>query len=673
MDIENYFCHKTHSRKNYVAISGTARKMITFCRSHKFIIYINYIWIALGATMAVFSAAMTQQSLSAPAPHLPAENLTAALNLAGAPRILRRVLGFAIRYRWRFAVAAGSSLAATLFNLAIPRLLGWSVDQSLALLQHADGAAPDAVLTRLAYIGALLVAVSAARGFAQMVAGYQSQFIAQGVGRDLRLQFFEKLQRLGFSFHDRIHSGDLITRGMLDLEGVRGFIESALQAVVSLTLLVVIGTIMLVLQNPFMALLAMSFVPFAAWRAGRMGLLLRLAWTRLQEKMSVLTRVMEENLQGMRVVRAFAAKHFEISKFDEAGDEALRLSNRRIFIRSASMVFINSSYFLAMGLVVWVGGREVQAHRFTIGELTEFLTLMTILQQPVRQMGMIMNASARAVSSGKRLFEILDMVPNIRDTAGAQPLQLKEGVLRFENVSFAFDGATNVLEDISFTVRPGKTLGIVGPSGAGKSTLAQLIPRFYDVSAGRITIDGQDVREVTLDSLRNAVGLVQQDVFLFDDGIDDNIAYADPEAEIHELIDAARTAQIHDFAASLPAAYATRIGERGMGLSGGQRQRLSIARGMVPDPAVVVFDDATSAVDAATEHQLRHALRAATGKQSTIIISHRLGSLLHADEIIVLAAGRIIERGTHERLITAGGYYAALYRAQSQSVAGEAA
>jgi len=625
---------------------------------------------------------MTQQSLSDPAPpllaaNLPAENLTAALNLAGAPRILGRVLGFAIHYRWRFAVAAGTSLAATLFNLAIPRLLGWSVDQSLTLLHHADGTPQGAVLTRLAYIGALLVAVAAARGFAQMVAGYQSQYIAQGVGRDLRLLFFEKLQRLGFSFHDRIHSGDLITRGMLDLEGVRGFIESALQAVVSLVLLVVIGTVMLVLQNPLMALLAMSFVPFAVWRAGRMGLLLRLAWTRLQEKMSVLTRVMEENLQGMRVVRAFAAKHFEISKFDEAGDEALRLSNRRIFIRSASMVFINSSYFLAMGLVVWVGGREVQAHRFTIGELTEFLTLMTILQQPVRQMGMIMNASARAVSSGKRLFEILDMVPNIRDSAGAQPLRLNEGVLRFENVSFSFDGSSdggnNVLEDISFTVRPGKTLGIVGPSGAGKSTLAQLIPRFYDVSAGRITIDGQDVREVTLDSLRNAVGLVQQDVFLFDDGIDDNIAYADPEAEIHELIDAARTAQIHDFAASLPAAYATRIGERGMGLSGGQRQRLSIARGMVPDPAVVVFDDATSAVDAATEHQLRHALRAATGKQSTIIISHRLGSLLHADEIIVLAAGRIIERGTHERLITAGGYYAALYRAQSQSVAGEAA
>jgi ATP-binding cassette subfamily B protein len=603
----------------------------------------------------------------------PSENLTAALNLQGAPRILGRVMGFALHYRWRFALAAFSSLAATLFNLAIPRLLGWSVDQAHALLQHSLGTAQTAVLTRLAHIGLLLLTVAAARGFTQMIAGYQAQYIAQAVGRDLRLLFFEKLQRLGFAFHDRIHSGDLITRGMLDLEGVRGFIENALQACLSLFLLVVIGATMLVLQNPLMALLAMSFVPFAAWRAGRMGLLLRLAWTRLQEKMSVLTRVMEENLQGMRVVRAFAAKDFEITKFDDAGDEALSLSNRRIFIRSGAMVFINSSYFLAMGLVVWVGGHEVQAHRLTVGELTEFLTLMTILQQPVRQMGMIMNASARAVSSGKRLFEILDLPPAIRDREGTVDLHVQAGVLRFEDVSFSHDGAEPVLEHISFTVRPGQTLGIVGPSGAGKSTIAQLIPRFYDVSAGRITIDGQDVREVTLDSLRNAVGLIQQDVFLFDDGIDSNIAYADPEAEIHEVINAARTAQIHDFAAGLPSAYATRVGERGMGLSGGQRQRLSIARGMVPDPAIVVFDDATSAVDAATEHQLRHALRAATEQQSTIIISHRLGSLLHADEIIVLDAGRIIERGTHDRLIAAGGYYAALFRAQSQHAAQGAA
>jgi ATP-binding cassette subfamily B protein len=577
------------------------------------------------------------------------------VNFAGAPQILGRILRLALLYRWRFALAGFTSLSATLFNLAIPRLLGWAVDQAHALLLHANGAPQAVILRHLSLMGLLLVAAAAGRGLMQMVAGYQAQYIAQAVGRDLRLAFFEKLQRLSFDFHDRIHSGDLITRGMLDLEGVRGFIENALQACLSLLLLVVIGTTMLMVQNPLMALLAMSFVPFAVWRAANMGLRLRVAWTKLQEKMSVLTRVMEENLQGMRVVRAFASKVFEIAKFDEAGDEALRLSNQRIFIRSGSMVFINSSYFLAMGLVVWVGGHLVQAHRFTVGELTEFLTLMTILQMPVRQTGMIMNASARATSSGRRLFAILDTEPTIQNAPAATPLEVGEMMLRFDNVSFSYDGKTPALTDISFTVRPGETLGIVGPSGSGKSTIAQLIPRFYDVTKGRITIDGQDIRTVTLESLRASVGMIAQDVFLFDDGIDANISYADPDAELHELVEAARTAQIHEFAVGLPSGYSTRIGERGMGLSGGQRQRLSIARGMVPEPSVLVFDDATSAVDAAT------------AQQTTLIISHRLGSLMHANEIIVLESGRIIERGTHNNLLKQAGYYAALFKAQSQS------
>jgi ATP-binding cassette subfamily B protein len=357
-----------------------------------------------------------------------------------------------------------------------------------------------------------------------------------------------------------------------------------------------------------------------------------------------------------------------MEKFDAAGDRALELSNDRIVIRSSAMAVITLGYYLAIALVLWVGGHRVLDGRLTIGQLTEFLTLMTLLQQPVRQIGMIMNSSARAVSSGRRLFEILDLEPTIRDKEGALPLIPGKRALRFESVSFAYDPqaqASPTLDDISFSVGPGETLGIVGPSGAGKSTLALLIPRFYDVTGGRITLDGQDIRDVTLDSLRNAVGLIQQDVFLFDDSIDRNIAYADPEAEQPTLIDAAITAQIHDYTATLPLGYDTRIGERGVSLSGGQRQRLSIARGMVPDPAVLVFDDATSAVDAATEHQVRAALRAATSAQATIIISHRLGSLMHADEIIVLDQGRIVERGTHGSLVARDGYYAALYRSQS--------
>ena len=578
------------------------------------------------------SASFTAQARSA-AQAAPDRGPTDESDLSGAPAILGRILRFAFVYRWRFAIATLTSLLATFFSLAMPRLLGWSVDQAHMLLRQG-AAHSDATLLALAYTALLLVAAAALRGLTQMISGFQSEYIGQSVGRDLRIAFFEKLQRVGFDVHDRVHSGDLITRGMLDLEGVRGFIEMGFQRSVSLVLLVALGSALLISQDPLMGLLAMSFVPLVGWRAGRMGLQLRVIWTRLQERPSVLTRVIEESLQGMRVVRAFAAKPFEMEKFDAAGDRALELSNDRIVIRSSAMAVITLGYYLAIALVLWVGGHRVLDGRLTIGQLTEFLTLMTLLQQPVRQIGMIMNSSARAVSSGRRLFEILDLEPTIRDKEGALPLIPGKRALRFESVSFAYDPqaqASPTLDDISFSVGPGETLGIVGPSGAGKSTLALLIPRFYDVTGGRITLDGQDIRDVTLDSLRNAVGLIQQDVFLFDDSIDRNIAYADPEAEQPTLIDAAITAQIHDYTATLPLGYDTRIGERGVSLSGGQRQRLSIARGMVPDPAVLVFDDATSAVDAATEHQVRAALRAATSAQATLIISHRLADARRRD------------------------------------------
>jgi len=600
------------------------------------------------------------------------------VDMTALPATLRRIVGIAARARLAMAAALATSLGAAVFSVLMPKLLGSAVDQAHSLL-IAPELRPGTARHALWVTATLVAGVALGRGLLQMLSGYCSEYVGQKLGYTLRLAFFRKLLSLDFRYHDQIHTGDLITRGMLDLEGVRGFIENGLQRIVSLAFLLIFGCWMMFSRDPVLAVLALSFVPFVGWRAARTGLFLRFTWTKVQELLAVVTRVMEENLQGMRVVRAFAARDFELAKFDKAADSALELSNHRILLRAGSISVMSLAYHLSLVAMLWVGCLRVRAGLITVGHLTEFLTFMTVLQQPIRQIAMIVNSSARATSSGGRLFDILDRVPDIKDREGAPDLVLTEGTLRFEHVDFSYESAPDaprVLGDVSFEVRRGRTLGIVGPPGSGKSTLVHLISRFYDVSGGSVSIDGQDVRDVTLSSLRGAVALIPQDVFLFDQSVGDNVAYAEPGAEEERLVAATSVAQIHDHLAGLPEAYRTRVGERGVSLSGGQRQRLTIARAIVPEPAILVLDDATSAVDAATEARIREAMKGATRDKATIIIAHRLSSLLHADEILVLDKGRVIERGSHAELMVRGGRYAALYRQQAvaaRTLSGDAA
>lgn len=597
----------------------------------------------------------------------PSDSGSIKVDVSEMPRVLQRITALSLRYPGRMAVAIGCSLGAAVASLTLPRLFGGAVDQAQALL---EGGAAHASEAQAALWGTALLVIAATviRGLLTMMSGYQGEYVSQRVGYDLRLQFFQQLQRLSFGFHDRIHSGDLITRGMLDLEGARVFIQGGVMQAVSLVLLLGFASYMMLSADLTMGLIGLAFVPIAGWALARMGFLLRVTWLRVQELMAVLTLTMEENLQGIRVVRAFAGKSFEMAKFDAASLDALNFSYKRITLRFRAVSVMTVSFYGSMGLLLWYGGHKVAAGTMSVGKLTEFLTYMTLLQTPIRQIAMIFNAAARATSSGARLFEVLDLEPEIADAPGAKPLAPTKGVLCFKNVDFCYDqGGKQILHGVSFEVAAGQTLGIVGPPGSGKSTIANLIPRFYDVTGGAITIDGQDIRDMTLASLREYVGLVQQEAFLFDSSIGHNVAYADPWAQEDRIVGAAKTAQLHDHIAGLPAGYETRVGERGVALSGGQRQRMSIARGVVPGPGVMIFDDSTAAIDAVTERRVRDALAEATAAKATIIIAHRLSSLMHADNIVVLDEGRVVERGTHAELVKQGGVYADLYELQTRS------
>ncbi len=576
--------------------------------------------------------------------------------------MLWRITKIAFGYRWHLLAATAFAATTAIMSLFIPKLLGEGVDQAFTLFRENSNTRTEieALLRQTAILVLIVAALRGTTGFAQIFLG---ETLSQRVSNNLRMLYFDKLQVLSLSFHDRVHTGQLMSRGLSDIEGVRMFVQNGLVQIVRVVVVIVAAAVFMAQIDMQLMLFSLSFVPFMVYRGARMRIQLRTIWRKVQDALGELTTTMQENLAGIRVVRAFSAQKYEVEKFDTTALEVveLRMSAARTHARGGG--FVSFSFLVAWAVVLWVGGEKVIDGQITIGQLTQFFFYLALLRFPVRMIIMIVNSTARASSAGGRIFEILDVPSKIADSPEAPDLQITGGVVRFENVSFSY-GDAPALQGVSFEARQDHTIGIVGAPGSGKSSVVNLIPRFYDPTAGKVTIDGTDLRDASMQSVRRAVGLVEQDPFLFDGSIRENIRYGDVKASDEKVVAAATVAHIHSFIESLPDGYDTELGERGIGLSGGQRQRVAIARTLLTNSPILILDDSTSSIDAGTDAQIRSALTESTTEQTTIIIAHRLSSLRHADEILVLSAGRVVERGSHEDLIALSGHYAQLWELQ---------
>ena len=569
-------------------------------------------------------------------------------------QIVLRILGFLKRYKLYLLAAYLSLLISTVLSLAVPRLLGDSIDRVLANGQYSY----------LVYAAVAVVVLSLLKGLFAYGENYLRESLSQHVAYDLRNALYGHLQRLSFGYHDKQQTGQLMSRATADVENVRWFINLGVLRMSYLAVLLLSVSVVLITIDWRLAVVSLAVMPFVALRATIIGKRLRSVWLRIQEQTGELGAILQENLAGVRVVKAFSRQKHESQKFaaksSELSEENLT-ANRVQASNAPLMVFV---FTAITGLILWFGGREVILGRLTAGGLTQFILYLAMLQMPVRMVGFLVNLYSRAASSGQRIFDVLDAQSPVRERPHARDLKDVKGRVTFEGVSFNYNSVSPVLKDVSFEAKPGQVIALVGATGSGKTTIVSLIPRFYDVATGKVAIDGVDVRDVSLPSLRRNVGIVQQDVFLFSATVHDNIAYGRPGASKEKVVWAAKVARLHDFIAALPQGYETWVGERGITLSGGQKQRVAIARTLLLDPRILIMDDSTSSVDTETEYLIQQAMAELIKGRTTFIVAQRLTTVKKADMILVLKDGEIVERGRHEELVAADGPYRQIYEMQ---------
>lgn len=565
-----------------------------------------------------------------------------------------RILSYIKPYMHRLIFAMFCTIMAAAGNLYIPWIIKDMIDEVLA----------DKNGTMLNWIAASIIAIFVVRGLFWYGQNYLMSYVGQSVIIDIRAAVFKKLQRLSVSFYDKNKTGTIMSYVTNDVNALQSaMVENTIEMITEGFIL--IGSVVAMIYLDWrLTLFTVCTFPVVLWFMEFFGKKIRKTGGRIQECTADITSVLQESVASARVIKSFVREDYEVDRFDVENRANFRANMKNAQLMATLTPVVELVAAIGVTMIIWYGGNNVINGTITAGSLVAFLTYAVNISNPIKRLTRVIGNIQKALAAAQRVFMIIDMPEEIAESRDAKKLPEVSGKVEFQNVSFAYDDKGNVITDLSFSVKPGEVTAIVGPSGAGKSTIANLLPRFYDVNKGDIKIDGHSVREVTLDSLREQVGIVPQETMLFNGSVYNNILYGRLDATKEEIEAAAKAANAHDFIMQLTDGYETKLGDRGVNLSGGQRQRIAIARAILKNPRILILDEATSALDTESERVVQEALDRLMVGRTSFVIAHRLSTVKNADKILVLEKGNLVESGTHDELLALDGLYAHLYKIQ---------